>query len=176
MSIVTGQGDKGFTSLYCRGKVIKDSIVCEVCGTVDELCSFLGLAKCFISNKDICRIIETIQRDLFILGAEIARKKAPIPPCLKRIDRARVSFLEEHIRRFEKKINLKRKAFIIPGKPCASSVLDVARACARRLERRIVTLKRKKILKNAQIIVYVNRLSDLLFIAARLCAQKHTFV
>lgn len=176
MSIVTERGDKGFTSLYCHGKVMKDNVVCEACGAVDELCSFLGLAKCFLGNKDICRIIETIQRDLFILGSEIARGKGSVSPRVKRIDRSRVSFLEKHIRRLEKKIHLKIKAFIVPGESRASSMLDVSRAFTRRLERKVVTLKRKKILKNAQIIVYVNRLSDLLFIAARLGAKKHTFV
>ena len=167
VSIVTKKGDNGMTDLYCAGRVLKDDIRCEVCGTIDELCSFLGLAKSMIKQKKTKAIIDEIQNNLFILGSEIAVNPDKYSVLKKRINSLYIEEIENTIYKFEKKVAL-RHNFIIPGKNRPSAVLDVCRTVARRLERRIVALNNKHLLRNGYILIYVNRISDLLYILSRL--------
>ncbi len=167
VSIVTKKGDKGMTDLYCAGRVLKDDIRCEACGTVDELCSFLGLAKSMIKQKKTKAVIDRIQKDLFVIGSEIAVRPAKRGMLKKRIDDAYLREIENIIYQLERKY-VTRKGFIIPGENQFSAILDVCRTIARRLERRIVTLKNKRLLSNGRVIIYVNRISDLLYLLARM--------
>jgi len=168
MGIVTKKGDKGKTSL-CQGKrVSKDHIRMEVCGTIDELSSYLGLAKSMIKNRRISGIIESIQKDLFILGTEIATENKTLNKLKRRIDSSFVDCLDKTIFHLEEKKGLKISCFQLPGASSVSSVLDISRTIARRLERRAVTLGKKRLLNNKYILVYLNRLSDLLFLLARI--------
>jgi len=167
MSITTKIGDKGFTSLLFGGSDSKDSLRIESCGTLDELCSFLGLAKSLTKDKKAKAVIEDIQRDLIIIGAEIASEKSHIHKLRQRINGNDIARLEALIKALEKKYLAKMRYFVLPGENTLSAVLDITRTVARKAERRAVQLERAKALKNVLIIVYLNRLSDLLFLMAR---------
>ncbi len=168
MGIVTKKGDNGKTSLY-RGKPVgKDDIRIEACGTLDELSSYLGLAKSMIKNKKIAGIIESIQKDLFVLCTELVTEAKALKKLKKRIDSSFIDCLDKAILDLEKKKGLGVSCFQLPGDSSVSSVLDISRTITRKLERRVVTLGRKKLLSNKCILVYLNRLSDLLYLLARL--------
>ncbi len=173
MSISTKTGDKGKTSFYCKGRMNKDSLRCEACGDLDELVSFLGLAKSVTKKRSLKLLIEKVQKALFKLGTEIVTKPMYVKYLKERITKDDIAFIEMKIKEFEKKI--KMKGFVIPGVNLISSVLDIARAVARRLERRIVALRKKKMLKNEAIVPYLNRLSDLLYLCARLSEKNSRF-
>ncbi len=173
MSVTTKIGDKGMTYLYMGGKVSKADIRVEAYGTIDELCSFLGMAKAQIKNKKIKDIIEFIQKDLFIISAELAINLKFVNKIKVKIGEVQISKIEKIIKAFErKKIPKKIYCFAVPGNSFISSVFDVSRAIARRAERRVVDLKNKKNFKNEYILVYLNRISDLLFLLARYY-EKH---
>lgn len=172
MAITTKTGDKGKTSLY-RGKLVaKDSLRIEICGTLDELNSYLGISKSLIKSKKLARTIESIQKDLFIIGAEVATEIKHLKQLKIRIDKKSIKRLEELISQIEKSSHCFKFCFSLPGENLTSASLDVSRALTRKLERRMVTLKRKKLLKNNSVLIYLNRLSDLLFLFARLATKK----
>lgn len=168
MGIVTKKGDKGKTSLYQGRRVSKDHIRMEACGTLDELSSYLGLAKSMIKSKNIINIIESIQKDLFILGTELVTEGLALKKLKKRIDSSFIDCLDKVMLDLEEKKGLKVRCFQLPGAGSVSGVLDISRTIARKLERRVTTLGRKKFLSNKCILVYLNRLSDLLYLLARL--------
>jgi cob(I)alamin adenosyltransferase len=172
MSIVTKMGDKGKTDLFGGRQVSKDDLRIETLGDLDELCSFLGLAKSLVKNKSAKAIIENIQRDLFIIGSEVATEAKHIRKLKCRIGQVHILGLEKHIEQMERKMNQAQRDFCLPGKNTPAAIVDVARAIARRVERRIVTLGRRKDLRNASAAIYLNRLSDLLFVLARQLEKK----
>ena len=161
-SIVTRKGDKGYTYVYSGDKLSKDDLRLEVTGTMDELSSFLGMAKSLIKNKDGKDILDKVQKDLFILGSQVSgvgSKK------LKReITSKNIRYLENEIEKLEKRFPFKK--FVLAGDNLVSSTLHIARTVARRLERRVVALGNKEKYRNKNILVYLNRLSDLLFLLA----------
>lgn len=173
MSITTKKGDKGITSLYYGGMVSKDDARVDACGTLDELCSFLGLSKVILKDQKGKKIIESIQQDLFAIGAELATKGKFLAKLQKRIDKSCITRLEQCISDLEKKRKLKKRYFCLPGENPISAVLDISRTVARRAERISVTLKRKGKLSNDFILIYLNRLSDLLYLMARACEKNH---
>ncbi len=151
MKIYTGFGDKGKTSLL-NGVVDKDSLVVEAYGTIDELNSFVGLINHYISSEDLFRI----QKTLFLIGAELAGDKHSL-------SNEEIFWLESKIDSIELP---SLSNFILPGGSKISALFHIARTVCRRAERRAVTLnKTNKI--NANILVYLNRLSDYLFVLAR---------
>jgi ATP:cob(I)alamin adenosyltransferase len=168
MSITTKKGDEGFTSLYGGGRVSKDSVRIEASGTLDELCSFLGLARSAIKDRRAKTLLESIQKDLFTVIKEISTRPKFTSKLKQRIELEHIHRLEKEIEDIEKKIEFKKSLFIPSGKTSLSSVLDTTRAVARRAERRVVTLKRKRLLKNPYILIYLNRLSDLLYLLSRI--------
>jgi ATP:cob(I)alamin adenosyltransferase len=171
MSIVTKGGDRGKTSLPGSRRVYKDNLYIEISGSIDELNSYLGSAKAQLKLRKDKEIINQIQKDLFLICAEIVTDSKQIKKITKRINKEKVEKIEELIKKFETKIKLK-KEFYIPGKNIESASLDVARAVARRIERRVVSLNKKRPLKNTDVLVYLNRLSDLLFLLARTSENK----
>ena len=173
MSIVTKKGDKGMTSLYRGGQVSKDNIRVEAYGTLDELCAFLGLSRSLIKERKTGHLIQSIQQDLFVVGAEIATKSSFISKLERKIDKRDTDCLGEAIAALEKKSTFKECCFYLPGENLIASTLDIARTVARRAERRVVTLKRRGLLLNPFIIIYLNRLSDLLYLLARSYEKKH---
>ncbi len=174
MSITTKKGDKGMTSLFWGGQVSKDNIRVEAYGTLDELCSFLGFSRSLIKDRKTNNLIKAIQQELFIVGAEIACESKFIAKLERTIGKSHTDRLEKVIRELEEKATFKECCFYIPGENLIAGALDIARTVARRAERRVVALKVKKMLANPAIIVYLNRLSDLLYLLARSFEKKHT--
>ncbi|MDD5495858.1 MAG: cob(I)yrinic acid a,c-diamide adenosyltransferase [Candidatus Omnitrophica bacterium] len=171
MSIVTKAGDKGMTSLCFGRRIYKDDPRIDICGNLDELCSYIGLSKSIIKDKKAGRLLQSIQEEIFVIGAEVARGKKST----RKISPAHVRNIEKYIDELERKKVLKKRCFYLPGQDFTAAVLDVARTVARRVERSAVALKRKKMLRNALILVYLNRLSDLLYLMAR-CYEKNSKV
>lgn len=162
--IYTRTGDKGTTGLGDGTRVDKDHPRVEAFGTVDELNSLLGLVLSRTDSKDIRAILTDVQHDLFDLGGELCL------PDTKMITSAHVTKLEKALDRLNRTLP-PLKEFILPGGGQAASTCHVARAVCRRAERRLVTLTRNQPL-NDQPLVYLNRLSDLLFVIARALARQ----
>lgn len=172
MSIVTKKGDTGKTSLYCGTRVRKDDIRVETCGILDEVSSFLGMAKSFAKDEKTKAVTDCVQRDLVILNSEIAYAACAKDRLKNRISGSSICGLEKEIDCLEGKCNIKIKTFCIQGENPVSSALDIARAITRRAERRCVTMAEQKMLQNRNIVVYLNRLSDLLYLLARFNAKR----
>lgn len=172
MSITTKTGDRGKTSLYCGRRVAKDDIRVEACGALDEAVSFLGLARAHSTDKKTKDVIYLVQKQIFMLCSEISASGVAAKRLKEKIDKDAIRALEKEIDGLESKRCVKMKGFCVPGSSMVSSALDMARAITRRAERRSVTMSRKGMMKNRNIIVYLNRLSDLLFLLARLNENK----
>jgi cob(I)alamin adenosyltransferase len=147
--------------------VNKDDIRVEICGCLDELCSFLGLARSLVRNRRVKNILQDIQCDLFVIGAELGTETRSLHKLVRRIGPPDIQKIEENIRRMEPKAGISGRGFYLPGESVQGAAVDVARAIARRAERQVVTFSRRKNLKKTHIIIYLNRLSDLLFILSR---------
>jgi cob(I)alamin adenosyltransferase len=160
--VYTKAGDGGETSLVGGARVSKSSARVEAYGDVDELSSLIGLARAMLNDKEIQEALGVIQNDLFTLGADLA---SPSEIEVPRIDEPFIARLEELADRFLSELE-PLKEFILPGGSQAGATLHLARTVARRAERRTVALSGIEEL-NPQTIVYLNRLSDLLFILAR---------
>ena len=167
MSIVTKKGDTGKTSLFFGGVVSKDNPRVELNGALDELSSFLGMAKSLIKDKAAKKSLEGVQKDLIVINAEIATLPKFLAKLKKRIDRRDVGRLEKGIKELETKSPAGNLYFSLPGQNLVSSCLHVARTIARRAERRCVTLSKKGLIKNPSMLAYLNRLSDFLYFVAR---------
>lgn len=172
MGITTKTGDSGKTSLLCGKRVFKDDDRVQAYGTLDELCCFLGLTKSLVKKQAIKKIIEGMQRDLFVICTEMATPSEHLAKLKNRINNKHVGKLEKLIEEYQKQNKSQAKGFCLPGENVLSGSLDVTRAIARRAERWAVILKRKKIIKNSDIIIYLNRLSDFLYLLARNYEQK----
>lgn len=173
MSIVTKKGDEGKTALYFGGRVNKNSPRVDCYGILDELCSFLGMARSLIKEKEIKKLLESIQRDLFAISAEIATVPKFIHRLKKRAGPGDVARIEEAIKTLERKKVFEGCCFYLPGEDFTSSVIDVSRTIARRAERKIISLKSKGLLDNPAILRYANRLSDLLYLLTRSQEKYH---
>ena len=172
MKISTKTGDSGLTSLLYGGRVKKDNLRIEVCGALDELCSFLGLCKSLLKNKEAKKIIEKVQTDLFVIVSEIAVKTSSLGKLRRRLNKKDINYLESMIARLEKRYKSRKCCFLLPGENTISATLDIARTISRRAERRMVTLGKKGMVKNISILAYLNRLSDLLYLLARSHGRK----
>lgn len=158
-----GGGDRGETILRSGLKVWKDDERVEACGTIDELSSIIGVARSMMNKDEVSEILLKIQEHLFLIGAEISSLKDEDQ--IEEIEEKHLKFLEEHVERYESKLP-KLNRFIYPGGTLTASMLHLARAVARRAERRLVSLSRRfKV--NPITMAYLNRLSTLLYILAR---------
>jgi|SRR3989344_4085685 len=166
MPIYTKTGDKGDTGLFSGKRVSKASLRIEAIGTIDELNSVIGftLSQLTTNNLQLTKELIEIQNDLFVIGAALANPRQKIN-------------LSKRVKDFEKTIDKMTKElpplynFILPGGGVAGSTLHIARTVARRTERRIVALsKREKIQKD--VIIYINRLSDLFLTMSRFINLK----
>ena len=168
--IYTRTGDKGTTALGDGRRVAKDHRRIEAFGTVDELNSAIGVAVSSGLDARGADLLRRVQNDLFDLGADLCvpeiRKggRRPARRAL-RITEAHVRPLEAAIDRFNGALQPLR-SFVLPGGTVASSWLHLARTICRRAERRVVALARGEKV-NPQAVIYLNRLSDLLFVIAR---------
>lgn len=172
MVIATKTGDRGLTSLACGTRVKKDNLRIEVCGTLDELNSYLGLSKSLLRSREAKRLIDEVERDIFTIGSEIACGKSSVHKIKRRIGQKNIKGLDLFIEKLEARCKRRISSFILPGENTLSAELDIARSIARRAERRIVTLKNKGMLKNKYVLIYLNRLSDILYLLARSCEKK----
>lgn len=166
VKIYTRTGDSGDTGLFDGTRVAKNDPRVAAYGEVDELNAWLGLAAAEVSDPEVCAMLERIQRDLFALGARLAD---PAKKIAERVVKAAIvpediSRLEDWIDRFESELPPLRR-FILAGGSRAGASLHVARTICRRAERSIVALGSDAVEPN--VLVYANRLSDLLFVLAR---------
>ena len=167
--IYTRHGDEGETGLLYGGRVSKADPRCEAYGTVDEAISALGLARSLVKSERLKDIIKTVQRDLFTVGAELATDPKEYPKLQQHfrvVTQEMIDHLERLIDDLTQEVKLPR-AFIIPGASTASGALDLGRSILRRAERRVVALKEQGLLGNPQVLKYINRLGDLVFVMAR---------
>jgi len=166
MKIYTRAGDAGQTGLFGGPRIRKDADRLEAYGTVDELNACLGLARAEGPTPEMDKVLERVQNELFDVGAELATLD-PAGRGTLLIGPAHAEALEQAIDRFEESLPPLRQ-FVLPGGSRLAAALHVARTVCRRAERRIVTL-----INNAEepvspaILVYLNRLGDLLFVLAR---------
>jgi cob(I)alamin adenosyltransferase len=166
MRIYTRTGDDGETALLAGGRVPKDHPRIEAYGTVDELNAILGLARSESLAEDIDRVLRRIQNELFNLGAQLAATE-PTKLGVPLIDTRDIAALEDDIDQLENNLP-PLKEFILPGGTAAAAALHVARTVCRRAERRLVSLRRVENEPVPEVSIrYLNRLGDLLFVAAR---------
>ena len=174
MKIYTGFGDKGKTSLFGGEVVNKDNMRIETYGTLDELNSVIGLLAAKNTDEPTQKILLRIQNEIFIMSSEIATPNADQQKKLKNL------ISDEHIKTIEKTIDEiteqlePLKNFILPGGSESAALAHVARTICRRAERSLTKLI-DQIQMRGELLVYINRLSDLLFVLARylnkLCNQ-----
>ena len=169
MSIVTKHGDGGETSLLYGGRIPKDDLHTEAYGALDEAISALGLARAHERDGARATTILELQRELFTVGAELATDPSMRDKLVKHfatVDENMAERLDQAVAALEAKVKLP-DGFVIPGGNVASASIDIARTFVRRAERRSVTLQRDGGLNNPQVIRYLNRCSDYLFMLAR---------
>ena len=170
MKIYTKKGDKGETRLLYGDAVSKDSIAPEAYGSVDELVAALGLIR--YEQKllpDAREHILRIQRELFVLGAELATSKdnrSKLKPMETLVTDSMVEKLEKEIDDLTVKNGIP-DFFVVPGENSISSKFDWCRVVSRRAERKCVAWKNLNKVKDTKVIIYLNRLSDLLWMLAR---------
>lgn len=169
MAIYTKKGDKGETGLLGGSRISKDSLKVSCYGTLDEANAALGVAFSQIMNDEIKDIIKAIQKQLFVAGAELASDEKGKTLLRDKVSAKEIASFEEVIDRYEQKLGPLRE-FIIPGETTASASLHLARSIIRRAERLIVQLNNEEPVRQ-EVIQYVNRLSDVLFMLAR--AEVH---
>ncbi len=167
MKIYTKTGDNGETSLFGGKRVWKDDQRIKAYGTIDELNAVIGIALVGVANEEIREALYQIQNELFVVGSDLASPLEKENPnsVIKRIDDKYITQLEIWIDKFDAKLP-QLKNFILPGGVKGAAVLHHARTVCRRAEREVVTLSHSESI-NHQIEVYLNRLSDLLFVLAR---------
>jgi len=163
--IYTKNGDEGETNLFLGGKLSKNNIRVEAFGTVDELVSSLGFAKTLSEKEDVIDILEMLQHSLFKIGAELSSDSNKTDKIINVITEKDVKEIESIIDSITEKIDLGNE-FIMPGTSSSSAAIDISRTVARRLERIVVSINsNEKINKN--ILIFLNRISDLLFVIGR---------
>lgn len=166
MKIYTKTGDAGQTSLFDNTRVSKADARVDAYGEVDELNACLGAAVASGLDEDLAAAVEAIQKDLFALGARLADPSARIATRVTKaaITQADVERQEQLIDRLETELPPLRR-FILPGGSNAGALLHLSRTVCRRAERRVIGLGPDAV--EPILIVYLNRLSDLLFVMAR---------
>jgi len=165
MKIYTKTGDTGDTSLYGGKRVPKHSVRIDAYGTVDELNAQLGVVRALTPAADVDTLLEQIQNQLFVLGADLAAPFDPASSNLKRIQQNEIQFLEEIIDRMDAQLD-PLTSFILPGGSPVGAQLHSARTVCRRAERFVDALGRKEEIGKFPL-VYLSRLADLLFVVAR---------
>ncbi len=161
MSVSTGTGDSGRTSLWSGQRVSKASKRVEAYGTIDELNCHLGETRHVVSSEMVREMLLGIQKDLFKMTGQLATVGKPFPENLSVSDVGRITGFVHDL---EARVTI--EGFVVPGNTRESAKLDIARTVARRAERRICSLADTEEVPEV-ITVYINRLSDLLYMMAR---------
>lgn len=168
MKIYTRTGDDGSTGLFYGGRVSKDDTGPEAYGSVDEAVSALGVARS-LADGAVAEIILGVQRDLFVVGAELATaagNRSKLKPGESLVTASMVEALEAAIDRIEAESGLPNE-FVVPGGAPVAAAIDVARTVVRRAERRAVTHVRVAGIEGSLVVQYLNRLADHLYALAR---------
>ena len=183
--VATGKGDDGTTGLLFGGpRVAKDDPRTEAYGTVDEAVAALGLARAELGSKarngdlspslaGLSDIILRIQRELFVVGAELATTPTAwgrLEDGRTRVSAAMVDALTALLEDLERQIDMPQE-FVVPGETRTSAALELARTILRRAERRVVPLGRDGSLPGRHLLPYLNRLADLVWVLARAAEQ-----
>ncbi len=166
MKIYTKTGDTGETSLFGGARVPKDHVRVAAYGAVDETNAAIGVVRA-LAQPPLDQLLLGVQKDLFAIGAQLADPSQKVAA-----RRAKAAVTPAHVRRLEKAIDARQellpplRSFVLPGGTPTASLLHQARTVCRRAERSVVTLARGGHVDRV-IVVYLNRLSDLLFVLAR---------
>ena len=181
MRIYTKRGDDGTTGLLYGGRISKASLRTEAYGTTDEAVAALGMARVFIADSILADLVLRLQRELFVVGAELAtatENSHKLTPGSTKVTAEMVDGLEEAIDEYVARTNMPDQ-FIVPGESRGSAFLDYARTVIRRAERQTVAMERAGLLADGageaqgahrgqnQVVRYLNRLADLVFVLAR---------
>ena len=169
MPIYTKTGDAGETRLLFGKRVSKADPMCEAYGTTDQAVSAMGLARALSKDPRVREILLDVQREMFTVGAELATPPDHYQELLANfsaVTGCMVDRLEALIDELDGQMELPN-AFIVPGASPASGALDMARSLLRAGERRVVALHEQGALPNPEVLRYLNRLADLLFMLAR---------
>ena len=172
MPLYTKTGDSGETSLFDGTRVTKSAGRISAYGDIDELNAALGLALAAGLDADLSELLTDIQRDLFAVGARLADPRDRIADRVEKTDLTEddVRRMEEAIDRYDAQVPPLRR-FLLPGGTPGGSALHLARTICRRAERGIVALGAENV--PVSLLRYVNRLSDLLFVLARVINHRH---
>jgi cob(I)alamin adenosyltransferase len=160
------RGDMGFTKVLDGKSVPKYHLRIETYGTLDELNSFLGMARAVTKNKIVKKILFIIQNHLFMIGSDLALSARDRNSLKGEVTQNEVDWLSKLYTDFGTLLKPSPQ-FIIYGETQISSILDVARAVSRRTERLVAKMKSKRMLANLKILEYLNFLSDVLYLLAR---------
>jgi cob(I)alamin adenosyltransferase len=171
MRIYTRKGDTGTTGLlYGGARVSKADLRTDAYGTTDEAVSALGLARAALGPETpLAGLLLRLQRELFVVGAELAThpdRRKRLTPGTTLVTSEMVTALEHEIDALEADHPMPAE-FVLPGESLAGAALDLARTTVRRAERRAVAVAESGGLPDSQVVPYLNRLADLLFVMAR---------
>ncbi|MGH2748104.1 MAG: cob(I)yrinic acid a,c-diamide adenosyltransferase [Actinomycetota bacterium] len=169
MKIYTRKGDEGTTGLLYGGRVPKDDDRTEVYGTLDETVSALGVARAAGLVTRVEDIVVRIQREMFVAGAQLAtaaENQAKLEDGVSKVTQAMTKQAEEDIDALTEEHPLPAE-FVLPGETPGSAGLDLARSTVRRAERLAVKMNRSGLVADSEVLKYLNRVSDLLFVLAR---------
>ena len=169
--VTTGTGDAGYTGLLGSERVAKYDPRPDTFGTVDEATSALGLARATTQDPKVKEIIYRVQNELYLLMGELATTTENYEKMGLRMTADHVQWLEQVEESLKQEVEIPNK-FIIPGDTLDGAALDLARTIIRRAERMAVKLLHDGIIQNGEVIRYLNRLSDLVFILARYIEVK----
>ena len=181
-AVATGKGDDGTTGLLFGGgrRIAKDDPRTEAYGTVDEAVAALGLARAELDpagggtdTRELADLILRLQRELFVVGAELAADPARpdrLEDGVTRVSEAMLDDLETTLAAMESRVTMPRE-FVVPGETRLSAALELARTIVRRAERRAVSLRREGLSAGEWLVPYLNRLADLLWVLARVAEQ-----
>ena len=187
-AVATGKGDDGTTGLLYGGeRIAKDDARAEAYGTIDEAVAALGLARAELGLKQeldvvppglagIADLILRIQRELFVVGAELATNPAAwdrLKDGTTRVSAEMVEGIDALLRELEAHVEMPRE-FIVPGESRTRAAIELARTTLRRAERRAVALSRDGLVPGPYLLPYLNRLADLLWVLARAVEQAES--
>jgi cob(I)alamin adenosyltransferase len=183
-AVATGRGDDGTTGLLYGGRIPKDDPRTEAYGTIDEAVAALGVARSQLGAMesgatlpqtlaDLATLILRFQRELFVVGAELAANPDALDRLedgVTRVDERMLVGVEDVLAGEEARMTMPRE-FVVPGETQLSATLEVARTVLRRAERRAISLRRDGLVPGEWLVPYLNRLADLLWVLARVAEQ-----
>jgi cob(I)alamin adenosyltransferase len=178
-AVATTRGDDGTTGLLFGGpRIPKDDLRTEAYGTIDEAVAALGIARAGcasleVPTGDLGELLLRLQRELFVVGAELAttpEARDRLEDDRTRVSAAMVASLEGQLLELESSITMPAE-FVVPGETATSAAIEVARTIVRRAERRAVALDREGHIPGDHLLPYLNRLADLLWVLARTAEQ-----